>query len=398
MLEKLINRSTDLQRLQNEGYEMELRGNYLLLHSIPYVNNRAEVAFGSLVTNLTLNADKTQRPSDHQVWFTGEHPCDQNGNIIKAISHTSTTQTLYDGIVVKHHFSCKPQGGYKDYYEKMTRYAEIISIPAIAIDHLLTPRTYKPIQPTNEASPFQYIDSASSRAGISSLSDKISMNKVAIIGLGGTGSYVLDLIAKTPIQEIHLFDGDQFLQHNAFRAPGAASIESLSKKLYKVTYYHEIYSRMRRAIFPHTGYLDEENIDQLADFDFIFLCVDKAAVRKLVSDFLHEKKIPFIDVGMELEFIDEQQCLIGTCRSTLVTPNKSNHYPRHVSLTECLPDDLYDSNVQVAELNALNATMAVIKWKKYCGFYQDHYMEYQSTYTINTHQLSRDEITGPVES
>ena len=47
------------------------------------------------------------------------------------------------------------------------------------------------------------------------------------MGLGGTGSYVLDLVAKTPVWEIHLFDGDAFLQHNAFRSPGAPSLDEL---------------------------------------------------------------------------------------------------------------------------------------------------------------------------
>jgi hypothetical protein len=35
---------------------------------------------------------------------------------------------------------------------------------------------------------------------------------------------VLDFTAKTHVKEIHLFDGDTFFQHNAFRAPGAANL------------------------------------------------------------------------------------------------------------------------------------------------------------------------------
>ena len=45
-------------------------------------------------------------------------------------------------------------------------------------------------------------------------------------------------------------------------------------------------------------------------------------------------------------------------------------------------------------MNALNAVMAVIKWKKYCGFYQDCYREHQSVYAVNAHQLTRDEADG----
>jgi hypothetical protein len=393
MSEKLISRNPDLQRLQDEGYEVEVRSGYLLLHSVPYVNSQCKVVLGKVVTNLILNNDLTQRP-DHQVWFAGEHPCNRDGSIISAIRNSTATQTLCEGLEVHHRFSNKPPDGYPDYYSKMTRYVEIISNPARAIDPTVTARTFKPIKASEEDSVFIYTDSASSRAGIAGLARKLAMNKVAIVGLGGTGSYVLDLTAKTHASEIHLFDGDQFLQHNAFRAPGAASFDILDKKPSKVAHYADLYGQMRRGIIPHNGYLDDTTVDQLVGFDFVFLCVDKPAVRKLVSDFLHDQKIPFIDVGMELELIEDQQCLIGTCRVTLSTPDKSDHFPRHVSTKENDADDLYGSNIQVADLNALNAAMAVIKWKKYCRFYQDCYKEHQSAYAINAHQLTRDEMVG----
>lgn len=396
MSKKLIALNSDLQRLQDEGYEVEVRGCYLLIHSVPYVNSRREIAGGILVTDLTLNNDRTQRPGDHQVWFSGEYPCNSDGSYISALCNTTVPQpqTLCEGLVVQHRFSCKPENGYPDYFAKMTRYVEIISNQARAIDPSLTACTFKPVESSEEDAIFVYRDSASSRAGIASLARKLAMNKVAIVGLGGTGSYVLDLVTKTHVREIHLFDGDLFLQHNAFRAPGAASMALLDKKPPKVLYYADIYSQMHRGIFQHHGYLDDKTVDQISGFDFVFLCVDKPAVRKMVSDFLHSHNIPFIDVGMELEFIEDQQCLIGISRVTLSTPEKSDHFSRHVSLEENGADDLYRSNIQVADLNAMNAAMAVIKWKKYCGFYQDCYREHQSAYAINAHQLTRDEMVG----
>ena len=69
--------------------------------------------------------------------------------------------------------------------------------------------------------------------------------------MGGTGSYVLDLVAKTPVPEIHLFDGDRLLNHNAFRSPGAPTLAQLGEKQLKVTYFADIYSRMRRVGVIH---------------------------------------------------------------------------------------------------------------------------------------------------
>ena len=200
------------------------------------------------------------------------------------------------------------------------------------------------------------------------------------------------LIAKTPIKEIHLIDGDNFIQHNAFRTPGAASIDDLENSQSKVAYLASIYANMRRGIIPHEAYIDADNVDLLSGADFVFMCVDKPAVRRLVFDHLIEHDIPFIDTGMELEYIEERQCLIGDCRSTLCTPERKDHIGRRISTGDAVADDLYNSNIQVAEMNAMNAVLAVIKWKKHCGFYQDIYMEHNTTYSINTHHVTRDEM------
>ena len=239
----------------------------------------------------------------------------------------------------------------------------------------------------------QQVDGApgADRVGIGALTERLAREVVAIIGLGGTGSYVLDLVAKTPVREIHLFDGDEFLQHNAFRAPGASSLENLRARRSKVQYYADVYGVMRRGVIPHPEFIDENNLDHLAGFDFVFVCVDRASARKLTSDFLHGQGTPFVDVGMEIQLIEEAARLIGTCRVTLSTPQKRDHFPRHVSLAGDLANNVYATNIQVADMNALNAALAVLKWKKFCDFYQDCYREHQSVYAINAHQLTRDE-------
>lgn len=392
MSTELIDRSPDLQRLVHDGYEVEIRSGHLIVHSVPYVNSQGGIADGTIVTDLTLSADRTQIPGDHQIWFKGEHPCNKDGAAIQALGAGGPVfQTLCEGIEVNYRFSCKPQNGYPDYHAKMTRYIDIITGPARAINPKATARTYKPITSVNEDPVFIYTDTASSRAGIAIVAKKVCMEKIGIVGLGGTGSYVLDLVSKTPVKEIHLFDGDLFYQHNAFRAPGAASFEILNAKPSKVNYYADIYGKMHRHIFPHEEYLSGETIIQLSGIDFVFLCVDKPAVRKLVSNFLHDQKVPFIDVGMNVELIDEMQCLRGSCRVTLSTPAQNEHFSKHVSLSDATTDDLYASNIQVADLNSLSAALAVIRWKKYCGFYQDHSNEHQSAFVISTHQLTSDE-------
>jgi len=348
---------------------------------------------GIVVSDLNGNVGELGPPKNHQVWFVGEYPCHHTGKPIESIRHGSQGFQLWPGFMAQHRFSNKPFGakGYPNYYSKMKNYISIISNESRLIDPDATPCTFNVIVSTEEDPIFRYWDTASSRANIMAVSAKLGMGKIAIIGLGGTGSYLLDLIAKTPVREIHLFDGDTFNQHNAFRAPGAASINTLEQQPAKVVYFAGIYDAMRTGIFPHKVYLTDNNIAELTGFNFVFLCVDKGAVRKMVSGFLIKQGIPFIDVGMELSLVADDNCLIGTCRATLSTPEKSDHFDKRAPQGEDHENGLYQTNIQVADMNSLNANLAVIKWKQYCGFYQDIFKVHHTTYSVNAHSLTRDE-------
>lgn len=54
-------------------------------------------------------------------------------------------------------------------------------------------------------------------------------------------------------------------------------------------------------------------------------------------------------------------------------------------------DDLYRSNVQVADLNMLAGTLAVIQYKQLLGFYHDNETEYHAVYaTDGNHIINED--------
>ena len=297
MSRRLISRSPDLLRLWEDGYEIEVRAGHLLLKQVPYVTAKKVVARATLVSALDFAGDVTTRPSSHVVKFTGETPCDETGQPLARIILSSNEEDLGGGIVVQHEFSSKPPSGYADYFEKMSTYAEILTGYAQLIEPGVTARTFEVLQDSNEDSVFRYIDTASTRAGIVALTRKLEIGPVAIVGLGGTGSYILDLVAKTPVREIHLFDGDRFGQHNAFRAPGAPSIETLQSAPVKSEYFRGIYSNMRGNVFDHE-HLDDDSADMLAGVSFAFVAVDNVDARKLAVETLMDAGVPFIDVGM----------------------------------------------------------------------------------------------------
>lgn len=380
-----ISRSADLRRLRDEGYHLEVHREaaYLLIRDVPYVNAEKQVKRGVLVSTLALAADETICPETHVVMFVGEVPCDQHGSPLAKIINASYRQLLAPGLEIDHTFSSKPPGGYPDYHAKMTGYIGILVGPAQAIDPTSTARTYPVLVNDGTSSPFRYLDTASSRAGISDASARLTGWRIGIVGLGGTGSYVLDPLTKTPVAEIHIYDGDLMHQHSAFRAPGAVPVAKLN--VLKVDHFGDIYDEMHTAIVRHPVFIDETNVDELGKLDFVFVCIDDSDTRRVVVELLESTDVPFIDVGMGLEATHGS--INGILRTTTSTPQNRAAARRFMPLENAAVDNDYVHNIQVAELNMLNAAMAVVRWKKWVGFYVDHEVEYHSSYTIDGNRL-----------
>jgi hypothetical protein len=332
---------------------------------------------------------KVSVPQTHVIHFIGDHPCNSDGTIITGIQHASQEHNFGNGIVIKHSFSNKPANGYANYYEKMVRYADIISAPAKSLDDRVTEKTFRVMDDQEDDSVFQYSDTNSSRANINQLNSKFKGQKIGIIGLGGTGSYVLDAISKSPVTEIHLFDGAIFSQHNAFRSPGAASKDDLDRILKKVEYYAEKYSNIHKHVIPHALYITEDTLRLLQEMTYVFICVDKNSVRKLIIEGLIKLGISFIDVGLGVNIVDDK--LLGTIRVTNGSPEKNDHISLRAALEEDEGENEYNTNIQIVELNSMNAAFAVIKWKKMSGFYHDSYEEHHSSYSISNSKLINED-------
>ena len=134
MQQQLISRNQDLQQLQNDGYELEIRSGHLLVHHVPYVNDAWEVQYGTLVSTLNLSGDVTLPPETHVVEFAGTAPCDRDGRRLDQIIAGENRRQLAPGIDVMFTFSSKPLTGYPDYHAKMTTYVAILLSHAQAVD------------------------------------------------------------------------------------------------------------------------------------------------------------------------------------------------------------------------------------------------------------------------
>lgn len=383
MSTKPINLNEDIQRLINSGYTVAIENSCLIIRDIPYLDESKTVHEDGILLD-------TYPLTDHTFRFN-EIPYTTEGKEL----HVASKINGWNGIVAKSQLSFKKNDGksqiaYSDHYDKATYYIKVIEAHAKSVDPNVTARKYRPVDTSKvDDIPFQYQDLNSSRAGINHINEKLKSHKIAIVGLGGTGSYILDLISKSHVAEINIYDDDIFYTHNAFRTPGAANKKVLNNPIPKVSYFNNIYSNMHKGIKVHNYCATPEVVDaEFGNYNFVFVCIDANRKKRKLLLRLIEKDIPFIDCGIAVDEIDGS--LNGTIRLTTLTYNKNNHLTQRIHC-ENAEEGIYNSNIQIAELNALNASLAVIKWKRICGFYHNHSNEHHSTYMFNCNSLSNDE-------
>src|SRR5260370_38805158 len=102
MLHPLISHSPDLKRLRDEGYDIEIRADHLLVKQVPYVTAERLVARGILVSELSTSGSITTPNPYHVVWFVGSIP---SHNLGLALDEIISTRADY-AVVVRQNESC----------------------------------------------------------------------------------------------------------------------------------------------------------------------------------------------------------------------------------------------------------------------------------------------------
>lgn len=381
-LTRLVNHNEDLRKLLDRGYAIALDSNHLVVRDIPYLNEHGELKVGAIVCKLCIVDENNVQVDDHQIYFSGSHPYELNGQPIANFGGGQMTIALRStDIKVERSFSNKPtiKGKYADHFEKIENYVALISGPAMEKYPEATPLTYAQYESIGD-SIFKISDTLTSRAQILDLTASFNDEVIAIIGLGGTGAYILDFMVKTPVRQIRGFDFDKYYVHNAFRSPGSLRTEDLGKS--KAEVYQSRYENFRNGLHLEAKFILADSEDELADITFAFVCVDKGESRAKIHDLLIKLGIPFIDVGMGLN--REGDVITGMIRTTYFSTDDARAVSeKKLAPLADYPDDVYKANIQISELNALNASMAVIKYKQIRGFYKDANKYYNMLFDIS---------------
>jgi hypothetical protein len=316
-----------------------------------------------------------------------EKPTDRIGGAVHAVR--ITTDIEHDGLL--YHANGKPIGnllggdgkswshislkkGSQTSPEEDKSASDVIHRYAKQIVGAVSAAGYSETVAPAKRDPFKIPNTFEARAAIGPVQDRIRNQRIAIIGLGGTGAYVLDLVAKTPVMEIHLLDPDKIDWHNFMRAPGAPTfkeIESRRKEgARKVGYYHTKYASLREGIHPHPVRVDSPSLfrEYLSDhpIDYAFVCIDQETEgdsprQDAVYSALSEVAIPFIDSGVSITV--ENRAVRGAVTTSAYDAGSA-------AWKGAIPNASVEGNapgyrnIQLPEVNALAASLAVMEWRR----------------------------------
>lgn len=123
--------------------------------------------------------------------------------------------------------------------------------------------------------------------------------RVAVVGVGGTGSSVATLIARAGVGELILIDGDTLDKTNMNRVRGYRA-EDAGKNKAKILAEYIDGLGLDIHVSAIDKYLDQsgEAVDAISSADVVFGCTDDVAGRDLMNQCIYYYSQVYIDVGL----------------------------------------------------------------------------------------------------
>jgi hypothetical protein len=129
--------------------------------------------------------------------------------------------------------------------------------------------------------------------------------RVAVVGLGGTGSPTATLLARSGVGELILIDGDELETTNMNRVRGYRSADVGKKKAVTLGKYIESLGLDTRVtVIPH--YIEDSGmaLDAISSADIVFGCTDDAEGRDILNQAMYYYLLAFLDLGIA-GFVDQ---------------------------------------------------------------------------------------------
>ena len=354
------------------GWRIEVSKNRISLSEVPYrqesgETGRCQITVDTQNDGLTMKTPEHVRNARHAATLTGVsggRAYQANGEAVGNVIWTDGSDTCVISIM-------PDAGEYVNAWHALIVYATSVASPAGSVEQEQVERIFE----------FE-IEGEDSRE-MKTWRDRARGQKIEIIGLGGVGLWILDLMSKTYVSEISIWDGDVIEGRNLLRVPGWASQEAIGRN--KAEYFGEHYQRYRKGISIHPEYWQQDKHRNVFDeSSFVFISVDDVDARTALCETLVQKGIPFIDVGMGIEL--EEGRVRGSCQ-VFYSGENPGRWRTAIPTAEGPEGAKAYYDLQLADLGALNAALAVGVWRRHIEQYGDEERDWLTRYLIEENDL-----------
>ena len=360
-------RQTSLQR----GWVVRVEKNLITLSGVPYRKKNGDagscnISVATEDDQLTMKAPENSGEAIHAAILTGveggraySKTSEPVGNVLWSDDETSCVISIITD-----------EGAYQNAWHALTIYAVFVTAEV------------GQEQRQNSASVFHFSVEGESDLDSENWRVRARDQRIGIVGLGGVGLWIFDLMSKTDVRKIEVWDEDKIEGRNLLRAPGWASSDAIGEK--KASYFGSQYERVRQGISIHEENLSVElQPSVFTELDFVFIAVDKAETRTALCEALEEANVPFVDVGMGLE---RREGRVRGSFQVFYSGSKPDRWRVGIPTVEGNGQDEYRA-LQLAELGALNASFAVGVWRRHIGQYEGTSIDWLVRYLVEDNEI-----------
>jgi molybdopterin/thiamine biosynthesis adenylyltransferase len=204
--------------------------------------------------------------------------------------------------------------------------------------------------------------------------DILQASKIAVVGLGGVGSLVVEYLARLGVGNLVLIDPDEIESSNLSRVVGATRVDVETGQLKtNIAVRHAREMANNATLQPVTGDVSRQSVAQvLRDCDFIFLAADSMRARLVVNALAHQYLIPVIQMGAKIRQgdcgnLEDAMCVVRHVRpgtgclwcNGLIDPTQLAVEAKSDSERKEQAYGVQEPNPSVITLNAVAAAHAV---------------------------------------
>lgn len=135
--------------------------------------------------------------------------------------------------------------------------------------------------------------------------------RVAVVGLGGGGSHIVQQLAHVGVGHFCLFDSDRVDDTNLNRLVGATETDAASTAL-KVEVAERVIRGIDSSARVHSvpRRWQEEHLS-IRECNVVFGCVDRFSERRELEAYCRRFMVPYIDIGMDVHKVGHDYSITG---------------------------------------------------------------------------------------